>query len=115
MYVQPLTLEGSPAAPASVLADGVNLSPDGASSLDSSPSGDVIITWPQNRLSLQVLDPRGVPRGPATSIDLYASIALGVHMVVGDDGDHALLVYSGDPRDGDGSGVYALPLACSAH
>jgi len=118
LYVQPLTLEGSAVAPASVLALAGNPAPDGASSLDSSPSGDVIITWPQNRLFLQELDPRGVPRGPATSIDLYAQFGAQleqVRVLVGDDGDHALLLFSGDPRDGDGPGVYALPLACSAH
>jgi hypothetical protein len=115
LYVQPLTLQGMPLAPASSLTD-VGF----AFGADGSPSGDVIVTgsgtdpsW-QTGLLLLELDARGVPRGPATRIGLYNQIYK-AHVLVGDDGDHALLVYSGDPHGGDGIGVYARPLACSAH
>jgi hypothetical protein len=117
VYVRPLTLQGIPAAPASALTDAVHPAPIGAYSLDGSPSGDAIITWSEEAsgVSLLELDPRGVPRGPATSIDLLARIVQGVRVLVGDDGDHALVVWSGEIHGGDGPGVYTLPLVCSAH
>jgi hypothetical protein len=87
--------------------------------LDGSPSGDAIMTSigsdvGQSTFLLLELDARGVPRGPATNVGLYEQIDE-VHVLVGDDGDHALLVYSGEPHGGDGSGVYAMPLVCSSH
>jgi hypothetical protein len=110
-YVVQLTPQGTPLTTPSALTDAGHTGP---LSLDSSASGDAVITWNGSQLFVMELDPRGVPRGPATALGEYVGF-LGVHVLVGEDGDHALVVYSGEPHGGDGPGVYALPLVCAAH
>ena len=55
----------------------------------------------------------GIPRAAPTALGVYEDVA-NAHILVGADGERALLVYSGEPMGGMG-GVHTLPLACATH
>ena len=118
MYVVPLSSSGAPYGPPRALdITGIG-GPIYGFSLDPSPSGEALLTWnvldeTTNRYQLFVLElqPDGNPRGGPTALGTYEDIA-NVRILVGADGQRALLVYSGEPLGGTG-GVHALPLACA--
>jgi hypothetical protein len=121
MYVVPLSRDGmllgtTPHALDVTGADG----PLYGFSLDPSPSGEAVLTWNEldeatdhYRFFMMELDASGQARGAPTALGTYEGVG-DVHVLVGADGDHALLVYSGAPNGGQG-GVHTLPLMCAAH
>jgi hypothetical protein len=120
MYVVPLTSGGGPIVPTQALDVTGSAGPIYGFSLDPSPSGGALLTW--NSLDestdrylffVMELDSLGHPRGGPTALGVYEGVA-GVHILVGADGERALLVYSGAPMGGMG-GVHTLPLACVTH
>jgi hypothetical protein len=120
MYVVPLTSTGAPTAALQALDVTGAVGPLYGFSLDSSPSGDAVLTWNEldeatnrYRFFVMELDAQGRPRGAPTALGIYEGVA-DVHILVGADGEHALLVYSGMPLGGMG-GVHTLPLACAIH
>jgi hypothetical protein len=120
MYVVPLASSGAPYAPVMALDVTGTGGPIYGFSLDPSPSGEALLTWnvldeTTNRYQLFVMElqPDGNPRGGPTALGIYAGVS-DVHILVGADGERALLVYSGAPMGGMG-GVHALPLACATH
>ena len=121
VYVVPLTRDGAPlAAPTALHLTGAT-GPVYGFSLDPTPGGDALLTWNEldannhYQLFAIVLAPDGTPRGPPTALGTYEGVG-NVHVVTGDDGAHALLLYSGEPVGGNGAGgVRALPLACTTH
>lgn len=120
MYVVPLSSGGVPSGTSQPLDVTGAVGPIYGFSLDSSPSGDAVMTW--NELDeasdrypffLMELDALGRPAGAPTSLGVYESLSE-VHVLVGRDGERALLVYSGSRMGGDG-GIHTLPLACATH
>jgi hypothetical protein len=119
-YVVPLTSGGTPTAGPQPLAVTGAVGPLYGFSLDPSPSGDALLTW--NELDeatdrypffVMELDSLGNPRGAPTALGVY-EVLRDVYILVGADGERALLVYSGAPMGGMG-GVHTLPLACATH
>jgi hypothetical protein len=120
MYVVPLTSGGTPAAGPVPLEVTGAVGPIYGFSLDASPSGDALLTWNNldeatNRYQffMMELDAQGTPRGAPTALGTYELVA-NVFILVGADGERALLVYAGAPVGGMG-GVHTLPLACAMH
>jgi hypothetical protein len=120
MYVVPLTAGGIPGAGPQALAVTGAVGPIYGFSLDPSPSGDALLTWNNldeatNRYQffMMELDATGSPLGAPTALGTYEGVA-NVFILVGADGERALLVYSGAPVGGMG-GVHTLPLACAMH
>lgn len=120
MYTAPIARNGTPeGAPQALDVTGA-VGPIYGFSLDASPSGDSILTWNNldeatNRYQffMTSLDDVGRPRGAPIALGTYEGVG-DVHVLVGADGENALVVYSGAPVGGSG-GVHALPLLCASH
>jgi hypothetical protein len=125
VYVVPLSRDGVPTTTPVALAVTGTVGPLFYFSLAPSPSGDAVLSWanfegypPSNANGYSSfameLDPGGGQRGPALNLG-----STGGSLLVGDDGERALFVYSVSTADGaptkPAGGVHTLPLACAAH